>query len=249
MAIALLFFCSLLLATSLGQYGIDRTLNQMFGRVADVVNRGIDVAQEKVKETTQLTIDAVEHGTNLGKMGVAAGTIVTSKGLQGVADLGKQGLDFVGTVAKAIPGAELLPVKTVTDIGKTGVTVLNKMGQKGIKSASYLGNEVLDKTKMLAKLTTGTVENLASAGSAIAKDTVSTGVNAVANVLNTGMDALMAFIPGGSTKTNAIQDIPKAITQPGIAKPIPENKIAKPESKPSGGLGSYLPSGLSFFGR
>uniref|UniRef100_E2J784 Hemolysin-like secreted salivary protein 1 n=1 Tax=Triatoma matogrossensis TaxID=162370 RepID=E2J784_9HEMI len=258
MAIALFFFCSLLLGTSLGQYGSDRTLNQMFGGVADVVNQGIDVAQGNVKLATQLTGSAVEHGTNLGKMGVAAGTTLTRKGLGGVADLGKQGLDLVGTVAEIIPGAELLPVRTVTDIGKTGVTVLNNIGQEGIKSAGYLGNEVLDKTKTLAKITTGTVGNLASAGSAIAKDTVSTAANAAANVLNTGMDALMAFIPGGSTKTNAIPDIPKAITQPAIAKPIPENKIAKPipenkiakpESKPSGGIGSYLSSGLSLFGR
>nr|ABR27952.1 hemolysin-like secreted salivary protein 3 [Triatoma infestans] len=272
MAIALLFFCSLLLATSLGQYGYDRTLNQAFGRIADVVNQGVEVAQEKTRLTTQLTNSALEHGTNLGKMGVAAGTTLTSKGLGGVSDIGKQGLDLTGTVVEIVPGAELLPVRTVTDAGKTGVTVLNNIGQKGIKSTNYLGSEVLDKTKTITKITTGTVDNLSSAGTAITKETVSTAANAVANLLNTGVDAFRAFMPGGSTETNEILDIPQP-ELPKVAEPEPENKIAEhvtpppvvkpdvepnaiesvpgvePEPVPSGGISSYISSGLSYIGR
>uniref|UniRef100_A0A023FCP8 Putative hemolysin-like secreted salivary protein 3 n=1 Tax=Triatoma infestans TaxID=30076 RepID=A0A023FCP8_TRIIF len=270
MAIALLFFCSLLLATSLGQYGNDRTLNQVFGGVADVVNQGVEVAQEKTRLTTQLTSSAVEHGTNLGKMGVAAGTTLTSKGLGGVSDIGKQGLDLADTVVEILPGGEFVPTSYVTGAGKTALTVVNNIGQKGIKSTNSLGSEVLDKTKTITKITTGTVDNLSSAGTAITKETVSTAANAVANLLNTGVDAFRAFMPGGSTETNEILDIPEVNPkQPKIAEPIPENKIAeevppppvvKPESEPnaiepvpgpeleSNGIISYISSGWSYLG-
>uniref|UniRef100_E2J785 Hemolysin-like secreted salivary protein n=1 Tax=Triatoma matogrossensis TaxID=162370 RepID=E2J785_9HEMI len=279
MAITLFFFCSLLLGTSLGQDGNDRYLNQMLGSAADLANQGVDVLQGRDKLINQLTGSAVEHGTNLGKMGVAAGTTLASKGLGGAADLGKGSLDLTGTVVEIVPGTELLPVRTVTDAGKTGVTVLNNIGQKGIESVGYLGNEVLDKTNTITKITTGTLDNLSSARAAITKDTVSTTANAAANLLHTLGDAAGAFMPGGSTETNEILEIPNALPEPNIAEVVPENKIVEPapaleiakqepepeklpnaiepvdepkvvepESESSGGIGSYISSGWSYFG-
>nr|BAI50826.1 hypothetical protein Td21 similar to hemolysin-like secreted salivary protein 3 [Triatoma dimidiata] len=215
MAIALFFSFSLLVGTSLGQNpGNDRILNNVLRTAGDVVNRPLDLNHEQVKLTIKLVDSGLEHGTNLGKMGVAAGTTLSSQGLGGSVDIGKQSLDLVGTVSEIVPGSQILPVRYVTDGGKTVLDVGNNVGQKSIKGASVLGNEVLDKTKTVTKITTGTIENLSSARTRLAKDTVSTSLDAVANVLNTGVDAFRAIVPGFS----------QAVPEP----------TAKPEPEPSG---------------
>uniref|UniRef100_G3CJS7 Hemolysin-like secreted salivary protein n=1 Tax=Dipetalogaster maximus TaxID=72496 RepID=G3CJS7_DIPMA len=193
----LFFSCSLLLGTFLGQnHNNDRILNKVLGTVSDVATHPADIIHEKVKLATKLTESGVIHGTNLGKMGVAASAVLSSQGLGQAIDIGKQAIDLVGTVGEIVPGVELLPVKHVTDGGKAILTLGNNIGQTGIKATSYLGNQVLDKTKTITQITTGTLENLSSAGTGLIKNTVSTSLNAVANVMNTVIDAAAAFVPG-----------------------------------------------------
>nr|BBA30644.1 Pc60, similar to hemolysin-like [Panstrongylus chinai] len=233
MPIALFFFYSLLLGTSLGQqYGSNRTLNKVLGNVGNVVNQGIDLEHERVKLTTKLTNSGVEHGTNIGKMGVAAGATLSSQGLGGGTDLAKEGLELVGTVGEIIPGAGV-PVNYVTEAGKTGLTIVNNLGQKGIKVTTHLGNQALDNTKTITKIASGTVENFSSARTGVAKETVSTGLNALANVLNTGMDAGMALVPGTTTQPNESPEN----SQP-VSEPAPE----------SNAVSSLIQRGWSYFG-